>query len=324
MEEDKAKKDAEERARRIARAEARRQEAEAAAAHQPTTSAGKGKQPESTPSSSDPTDKERARRDWLHQQKQRKDEAKKERERILSRIENDKKDRKIRAEQAKQNEPAVDSSPLRTSGAAATASSRTPHSDMCTIQVRLFDGSSIRSRFAPSATLHAAVREWIKEVSPEGGADIPYSFRQILSPLPSRSIGVSEETQSLQEWGLAPGATLVLVPVQEYTDAYSGGGGLLGGAWNLASGVLGAVGSYLPGLGGRLYMGGTGEAQERSNVEGARMAGADSIGETSAEGTAGGGGASSMRVKTLADQRAGAEARQGRTCVWNCAKWRLT
>ena len=63
--------------------------------------------------------------------------------------------------------------------------------------------------------------------------------------------------------------------------------------------------SFVPGLNGSgngPYMGGTADEQEQSNVQGARMAGSDSLSQST-------GG---IRVKTLADQRKEAQkAQQG-------------
>jgi hypothetical protein len=198
--------------------------------------------------------------------------------------------------------------------ASQSTSTRTPPtSGTCAIQVRLFDGSSIKGRFAHDSTLATAVREWVKETSPAGGADIPYNFRQILTPNPSRTIEISEEGHTLSDVGLMPTATLVLVPVAGFTEAYSSknNGGIMGSAYGLISGAYGLANStlgYLTGYGSGvnstsggegIYMGGTADEQEPSNVQGSRMANADS-------GTAQS-GPSRIRVKTMAEQRAESE-----------------
>ena len=95
---------------------------------------------------------------------------------------------------------------------------------------------------------------------------------------------------------LIPNATLVLVPVAGYTEAYgssSSGAGIMGWAQGWYNSMP-QVSYFLPSF-SRLYMGGTGDAQEASNVEGAAAAGADN--------TSGDGGTAKLRVKTLADQR---------------------
>ncbi|KAI7230368.1 hypothetical protein KC330_g6988 [Hortaea werneckii] len=292
-----------------ARQDARKKEAEDAyAAHK-----AKGKASEVA----EETEKQKARDAWIYQQKQRKDEAKRERQRILNQIEADKQERKVRSQMAKQssNEASenAQSSPLPESRLAGQRRSAGA-GGMCSIQVRLFDGSSIRNRFSTSATLDKDVRTWIKEASPpgQGGADVPFTFRQIMAPQPSKSIEVSEEHQSLAELGLVPNGTLVLVPVSGYTEAYSssGGGGVFGmlsGAWN----NLPNVSYFLPSF-SRLYMGGTSDPQEPSNAQGASLAGAEAEPRDEAQGQA-----SKVRVKTLADQRAEAAKKDRQAEFYN-------
>ncbi|KAK3048985.1 hypothetical protein LTR09_009639 [Extremus antarcticus] len=282
LEAERLRREATEKAERIARANARRKEEEDAVAG---TYAGKGKQR----ATSDQKDKQQARDAWIYQQKQRKDEAKKERERILAQIESDKQERKAQAQRRKDLEAASGAGAL--SDLPPTAHTNAPPTmnahTTCALQIRLFDGSSIRGKFDPNADIATAVRIWVKEASPEGGADIPFTFRQILAPNPSRTIEVSEEQQSLLELGLVPSATLVLVPIAGATSAYaSNNSGYVNSIYGTASwaasgvfGLLGSVWSYVPSVGSGAsgpYIGGTGDEQERSNAEGARMAGSDS------------------------------------------------
>jgi hypothetical protein len=311
LELERIKREAAEKTERLARAKAKRREEEEAAA-----AAGDEARQRAT---TERGEKERARDAWIYQQKQRKDEAKQERQRILAQIENDKQERKAQALRKKEEEQSTGSGASSDLPAAASPFVAKPASlsalQWCNLQVRLFDGSSLRGRFASDADVATAVRTWVKEASPAGGADIPYNFRQILAPQPSRTIEVGEETKSLLELGLVPSATLVLVPVAGATDAYSGAGrGYMSSAlhaayWvaNTAYGFVGSALSYVPGFGTATsgpYMGGVGDEKEQSNVEGARMADADSMSQT--------GG--SIRVKTLADQRKDAEkAQQGAT-----------
>ncbi|KAF2170410.1 hypothetical protein M409DRAFT_64160 [Zasmidium cellare ATCC 36951] len=287
LEVEKAKREAAEKAEKAARANARKKEAEEAHAFHKGDK-GKGKEP------SEAVEKEKARRDWLVQQKQRKDDAKRERERILAQIEADKQERKARSQRA----PEGPSEPLPPSADAASRR-RMGAGGMCNLAIRLFDGSSIKGRFEPSSTLATGVRDWIKETAAgEGAADIPFTFKQILAPQPSRSIEISEEHQSLQELGVVPNATLVLVPVSGYTEAYtsSGGRGYMStalhaayGVVNTATGLVSSVISHIPGLGGR---DGTGSEAASTSTE-------DTAVRTSTES-----GASSFKVKTMADQRA--------------------
>jgi len=69
---------------------------------------------------------------------------------------------------------------------------------------------------------------------------------------------------------------------------------VVGGAYNLVGGVLGRLtGSVGAEAAEGPYMGGTADEQEPSNVQGSRMAGADSQP----------GPSSGMKIRTLADQR---------------------
>ena len=105
-------------------------------------------------------------------------------------------------------------------------SARPAKSKVCAVQVRLLDGSTIRSRFPSDQTLRTHVRAWVDEQRSDG--DVPYTFKQILAPKPNRAITISEEDESLQSLGLTPSATLVMVPVQGSIAAYgNGGAGLL-------------------------------------------------------------------------------------------------
>jgi hypothetical protein len=311
LEAERLRREAREKAERIARARAKREEDERALAAAQTDK-GKGKQRADGSESA----RNKARIDWVEQQAKRKTEAKEEKQRIMARIEADKRERKNRDEERRQAASAMAGEPLPSSTKVPSTSTRTPPTrGSCALQIRLFDGSSIKGRFAHDSTLATAVREWVKETSPAGGADIPFNFRQILTPHPSRTIEISEEGQTLADVGLMPTATLVLVPVAGFTEAYSstgsGRGGIIGSAYGLVSGAFGLAGSalgYVTGYGsgvnstdGRegIYMGGTADEQEPSNVQGSRMAGADS-------GT-GQSGPSRIRVKTMAEQRAETE-----------------
>ncbi|KAK5164257.1 uncharacterized protein LTR77_009951 [Saxophila tyrrhenica] len=301
LEAERLRREATEKAERIARSNARRKEEEDAAAAEGYD--GKGKQR----ATSDQKDKQQARDAWIFQQKQRKDEAKKERERILAQIENDKQERKAQAQRKKDAEAAAGAgafSDMPTTYPSSVRSARpTANHTTCALQVRLFDGSSIKGKFDPNADIADAVRTWVKEASPEGGADIPFTFRQILAPRPSRTIEISEEHQSLLELGLVPSATLVLVLVAGATSAYaSNSSGYVSSAYSTASwaasgvfGLLGSAWSYVPSLGGGSgpYMGGTGDEQDMSNVVGANMADSDSAPS----------GAAVRRVQGLGDRK---------------------
>jgi hypothetical protein len=143
---------------------------------------------------------------------------------------------------------------------AGPSSSVSGKGDICALQVRLFDGSTIWSRFKATDTLAANVRKWMDEQSEVG--EQPYTFKQILTPLPSRKFEVGEEGSSLRDLGLVPTATLVLVPVQGAASAYQSGG-IIGSA---VSGVTGFVGSGLGLVTGALGRVWGGQAQQQEEA----------------------------------------------------------
>ncbi|KAM4065004.1 UBX domain-containing protein [Hirsutella rhossiliensis] len=149
-----------------------------------------------------------------------------ERRRILKRIEDDRAERRQRAAEREQRR--VDS--LQTGDVAASLvsapetkmPSTTRVGDMASLQVRLFDGSTVRSRFRTAASF-GEVRAWVDANRTDGAA--PYTFRQLLTPRPNRAIDETEEEgKTLGELGLAPSSTLVLVPVHSYASAYEAAG----------------------------------------------------------------------------------------------------
>lgn len=87
------------------------------------------------------------------------------------------------------------------------------------LQVRLFDGSSVRSSFSPTQTIRGDVRPWLNEQLPEKSR--PYNLKHILAPLPNRTLSVTEEEQTLQDLNLGPTANLVMIPINSYTEAYA-------------------------------------------------------------------------------------------------------
>ncbi|KAE8151932.1 hypothetical protein BDV25DRAFT_84140 [Aspergillus avenaceus] len=124
------------------------------------------------------------------------------------------------------------------------------------LQVRLFDGASIRSSFSPSQTIRGDVRPWIDSHMEEEKR--PYNLKHILTPLPNRTLTIAEEEQSLAELGLGPTANLVMVPINTYTEAYSDAGpsfpvravssgyGLVSSAVGTATGLVGSLFGYGP------------------------------------------------------------------------------
>ena len=305
-------REAREKRARQERAQARKKEAEEASASHKAKGA----------SSEADKRKQTARNDWIYQQNARKEEARQDQARVKARIEADKLERKVRAQQAKERQGNTGESGSASQSATEIKQSSvsSTKSGSCALLVRLFDGSSVKGKFASDTDLATAVRTWIQEIAPERSADPPYTFRQILTPQPSRSIELSEEHTSLRELGLAPTATLVLVPVSGGVEAYpenGGHGGYLSSAvnaayWAAGAGIsaAGSVLSFVPGLGHAdneqastgPYIAGTGDSPE---VPGINEHGATPSDPTNQEKTPG------MRVKTLADQRAEQRAEQG-------------
>ncbi|KAL8681490.1 MAG: hypothetical protein Q9224_003243 [Gallowayella concinna] len=197
---------------------------------------------------------------YAQEQRKRKREAQAERERILREIENDKAARKEKEAQRQTlakaeatdagEEINSDDVALPLHRATNTQVQSTQTGQHCSLQVRLFDGVTIRGKFPPEASLDRDIRTWISEQRTDG--DTPYTLKQIVTPLPSKTITISEEKESLQSLGLLPSATMVMVPIPGYTGAYSGQG-IVGKAvamgYNVASTsgnmVVGALGTVL-------------------------------------------------------------------------------
>ena len=139
-----------------------------------------------------------------------------ERKRILKQIENDRAARRDEAAaKARGGMPATTSSgPSKPTGR---------QSDNAAILVRLSDGSTLRSRFAKGSSVRADIRKWVDENRGDGGTG-PYKFRVALGPTDSRIIDETEEDHSLEELGLTPSATLVLVPIPRFVTANAGSG----------------------------------------------------------------------------------------------------
>ena len=209
LEKDKEAKEAKEKAERKAKSDSRKQSITA-----------------------DPNSAKAKQFTYAQQQRQRQQDARKERERILRQIEHDKAERKekeaLRKTLAKVEIEGGD-------GAGGLVNkqllneldygSSSVNVNQCAIQVRMLDGSTIRNRFGSEHTLGSNVRSWIDHQRPDG--DAPYTFKQILTPLPNRNLSMSDEEDSLRSLGLVPSATLVMVPVKDFTAAYSADQGML-------------------------------------------------------------------------------------------------
>lgn len=163
--------------------------------------------------------------EYAKQQQKRKHDARLERERILRDIENNKAERKEKEErrralaraEAEDNDGAQGL--LNRQSMREISQRHNKGSSECAVQVRLFDGSTIRHRFPVEQSLGIHVRSWIAENTL---SEEPYTFKQILTPKPNRSISITEEEQSLYSLNFVPSATLMMLPVQEYTSVYTG------------------------------------------------------------------------------------------------------
>jgi hypothetical protein len=186
--------------------------------------------------------------------------------------------------------------------------------------------------FPRTAKLQNDVRPWIDQ---EFAAQAeypnerhpPYHFKQILAPLPNKELSMSDEDQTLGDIDLAPSATLVLVPVRGYADAYSGaGGGLVGSATGAVTGFVGGVfglaSSALKYVGSTVQsvLGGS-SAPAASQGEAGRPLG-DSRSQDDSRAQSDG---STIRVRTLADQRAREPRSQqlynGNQVSWDRSCW---
>lgn len=200
---------------------------------------------------------------YAQEQRRRQKEQRLERERIMAVIENDKKERKEKEDRRRAAAKADAGGSLEDeekipaeSKLAKTYDHEISSSTQknCAIQIRLLDGSTIRHHFPPSSTLHTHVRPWILSEETVGpGGETPYTFKQILTPLPNRTISISEEEEPLSSLGLMPSATLVKVPVPRFTDAYSRGGvGYLSRGVTLGYNALHGGLGFVSGLFGRV------------------------------------------------------------------------
>jgi len=154
--------------------------------------------------------------------KKKQREAREERQRILKAIEDDKvarKAQKAEAESVRRASMASEKPDLASFAPARQPSPPTGRpSEHCALQVRLFDGSTIRNRFSSNDTLKD-VRKWVNETREDG--KVPYVFKVLLTPLPSRTIDATEEEKSLQALELVPSSTLILLRAPKYTAASS-------------------------------------------------------------------------------------------------------
>ena len=245
---------------------------------------------------------------FAQQQRKRQQEAKLERERILRQIELDKIDRKEREEQRKALASAETNENDGVGGLAnqqlsgdLNRVSRPAIANECAIQIRMFDGSTIRNRFPAKSSLRTDVRLWVDKERSDG--DQPYTFKQILAPLPNRTLSISEEEESLQSLNLLPSATLIMVPVQGYTTAYVGNEGLVSRGAAAGYNIVSAGASLVSGTLGTLL--GIGQATvpaERLTADERRQ---QAVAHADASSVSSG-----ISIRTLHDQRDSQESHQ--------------
>lgn len=239
---------------------------------------------------------------YVTAQKKAQQEVRDERARILKRVEDDKLERKQREAQRREQKTRFtegsgdDEHPMHSRAAVNPQRASVKTGTQCAIQIRLFDGSTIRRRFPSSDTLQKEVRQWVEEE--RGEIDTPFTFRQIMAPPPNRTITISEEEESLQSLGLIPSATLILVPIKGSVGAYDNKG--LG---VISKGVLAGYGLLSSGLG--LVSGALGTLKG-----GALSTTSQSTGQAGKSPSASGAQTSSINIRTLTDQYPPNEAQQ--------------
>ncbi|KAL9114333.1 MAG: hypothetical protein Q9227_001755 [Pyrenula ochraceoflavens] len=177
------------------------------------------------------------RESWVQTQARRNQAQRTERERILAQIEADKADRRMRNQKQKQ-------SSLASVHEAKKPGNQTKKTDQTRIQVRLFDGSSVRNTFSSSSSVLGEIRPWLDHelTSGEKVSVPPYSIKLINPPQPPRTLDITEEEKPLSDLDLGGSATMVMVPLEGAVDAYDSPGGVTGIVSSAAGGVSSAVG----------------------------------------------------------------------------------
>lgn len=226
-----------------------------------------------------------SQQDWAARQRERERQQREERDRIKAQIRHDQTERRRLEELRRQ--PAVDLTPPVAKNPAVSSTRRLNSSEV-RIQVRTFEGSTLRSSFPRTATIATHVRPWIDSTAK---LKTPYNLKIILTPLPTRTIEAAEEEKSLDDLDITGSCTLVMVPVKGFVDSYAPpGSGIIGstvsGGYSLLSGSIGAV------IGGVRSVLGFGQ------VTAEQQPAPSSSEETVARPSSG-----EARVRTLADQR---------------------
>ncbi|KAL2269546.1 hypothetical protein VTJ83DRAFT_1730 [Remersonia thermophila] len=268
--------------------------------------------------------------------RKRQQEARQERERILKAIEDDKAARRARREQEAaarragtpgehddEKKPTPESAPFAPASQVFPPLHATNPHPRCAIQVRLLDGSTIRERFSSDETL-ADVRRWVDETRKDDAEKrTPYAFKVLLTPLPSRTIDVTEESKTLRELDLVPSSTLILLRVPKHAAAaYAAGatGAVVAGGGNILQRVLALATAVFTGFFGSIaaffstLFSTSGPPAAAATAEGRSAAGQTTQSQAPAEGEArrraGGGVGGGGRVVGLGDLNRGQDDQQ--------------
>ncbi|KAL2419543.1 hypothetical protein ABEF95_002551 [Exophiala dermatitidis] len=252
------------------------------------------------------SDKQKAQRaEYMKMQREREQAQRAERERIKAQIKADREERR-RLDEMRKHGTTNPQDHQNTSSSTSSVSRppTTKHTEI-RLQIRTFDGSTLRATFQPSSTISADVRPWIDSTSPTAAAT-PYNLKLILTPLPNRTIEAGEEDMALSDLGVVGSCTLVMVPVKGYVESYTGStpGGILGAGYNLVTGTAGMVLGGVKSLLG--YNNNSSPTDTASASSATDQAGAGpSSGRKERDSTA----TRNARVRTLADQRAESQGR---------------
>lgn len=236
-------------------------------------------------------------------QREREQRQRDERERIKAQIKADRDERRRLDEMRKHGELDLPTGSTTNSTSTSYARSKATNAEV-RVQIRTFDGSTLRNTFPQSSSLVGAIRPWIDSST---NSTMPYNLKLILTPLPNRTIEAGEEEQDLADLGIRGSCTFVMVPVRGYVDSYTDSstsgllGGVVNGGYNLVSGaagmVFGGVKSLLgynnpePTLGSSTSSTGMGDGVGRETLAAQSMPGVSTA-------------PNNVRIRTLADQRA--------------------
>lgn len=128
---------------------------------------------------------------------------------ILARINADKEERRLKEQYR------ISARPPHVSVSAEDSGSQQSIKNICLLNIRLLNGSSIQAKHFTINNTLKDVRLWIDENRTDN--IIPYDLIQVY---PKRSFSISEEVKTLEILDLYPSATLVLKPIKNAVSAY--------------------------------------------------------------------------------------------------------